>query len=54
MVKADEQFSVIRSALREPIDEVNALIQTGQIEVGDKVLEVDIYLGGDYKVQLLA
>ena len=50
MVKADEDFNVLRIALREPIDEVNELMSTGEIDIGDRVVEVDVYLGGDYKV----
>ena len=42
---------MLHTALREPIDEVNELMRTGHIEVNDKVIEVDVYLGGDYKVQ---
>ena len=48
-VKADEGFDMLCTTLREPI-EVNQLIGTSQIEVGDRVIELDFYLGGDYKV----
>ena len=52
-VKADENYTVVSTALKPVIDEINELIRIGEVKVGEVVVKLQFYFGGDYKVGVL-
>ena len=49
IVKAPEKYETLKSALVNVIKDVNQLNDAGWIEVGGKRLNLEFFLGGDYK-----
>lgn len=50
-IKVPEEYEALRIALGNIRKEINDLITEGCLQVGDKTVEVEFFLGGDYKVQ---
>ena len=50
VVKGKEEYEVLKESLTNVINDVNSLVNDGEITVDGKTVEVDFYLGGDYKV----
>ena len=50
IVKAPEKYETLKSALANVIKDVNQLNDAGWIEVDGKRLNLEFFLGGDYKV----
>ena len=50
IVKAPEKYESLKSALANVIKDVNQLSDAGWIEVDGKRLNLEFFLGGDYKV----
>ena len=51
VVKCKEDYDTLKTSLKNVIQEVNSLSREGSLEVEGKKLRVELYLGGDYKVQ---
>ena len=49
-MKTGEEYDTLKVSLSNIISDVNALIQEGSITVDGKKVNLDFYLGGDYKV----
>ena len=50
MVKCKEDYDTLRTSLQNVIKEVNSLSKEKVLEVDGKQLKIQLYLGGDYKV----
>ena len=50
MVKCKEEYETLRASLQNVIREVNSLSKEKLLEVDGKQLKIQLYLGGDYKV----
>ena len=51
VIKGHESYGLLKESCRDVFDSVNKLIRDGKICVNGKDIPVEIYLGGDYKVQ---
>ena len=49
-VKAPEKYEDISVALKPTFDEINSLVHSPEITVGDQIYKIELFLGGDYKV----
>jgi len=49
-IKVPEEYEALRIALGNIRKEVNDLITKGVLEVGDRTVKVEFFLGGDYNV----
>ena len=45
-----ESRETLESSFKEIFDEVNGIIKTGYITVNSKQVDIEMFLGGDYKV----
>ena len=52
-MKAQESYHVISTAFHDILQEVNILSDRGNIEVQGSQYKIEMYLGGDYKVDKL-
>lgn len=50
VVKCKEDYDTLRTSLQNVIKEVNTLSKEKFLEVDGKQLKIQLYLGGDYKV----
>ena len=50
VVKRKEDYDTLRTSLQNVIREVNSLSKDKVFEVDGKQLKIQLYLGGDYKV----
>ena len=50
VVKTHEEYDSLRLSLRNVIDQVNSLIAKGSVNVHGTDVDLDFFLGGDYKV----
>ena len=50
VVKGKEEYEVLKESLTNVINDVNSLVNDGKITFDGKTVELDFYLGGDYKV----
>ena len=53
-IKVLEEYEALRIALGNIRMQVNDLITKGFLEVGDRTVKVEFFLGGDYKVHSLS
>ena len=49
-MKGKEDYEVLKESLKNVIHDVNSLVNDGEIRVDGKTIKLNIYLGGDYKV----
>ena len=52
MIKGDESYEVLQSSCSTVFSQVNELIKKGQVSINGKDVPIEVFLGGDYKVQL--
>ena len=50
VVNAPESRETLESSFKEIFDEVNDIIKSGYITVNGKRVDIEMFLGGDYKV----
>ena len=50
IVCGKECYESIATCFKDVLDEINQLIADGSIEVDGKRIELEFFLGGDYKV----
>ena len=50
MIKGKEDHETLKESLANIIKEVNGLVKDGEITVDGKTVKLEIFLGGDYKV----
>jgi len=50
VVKAQESYECLKTSFASVIEEVNQLVTTGKFAAFERTYDVDIYIGGDYKV----
>ena len=50
VVNGPESRETLERSFKEIFDEVNAIIKTGYITVNSKQVDIEMFLGGDYKV----
>lgn len=53
-IKVPEEYEALWIALGNVRTQVNDLITKGFLEVGDRTVKVEFFLGGDYKVNCLS
>ena len=53
VVKGKEEYGSLKEALANFISDVNSLVEEGQVTVDGKTVSLELYLGGDYKVNSL-
>ena len=49
-MNAPESRETLESSFKEIFDEVNDIIKSGYITVNGKQVDIEMFLGGDYKV----
>ena len=49
-----ECYENISVSFQKTFDEINELIQAGEIEVEGKTIKLEFFLGGDYKVKTMS
>ena len=47
-----KEYETLKVSLANVINDVNSLVGDGEINVDDKTVKLEFYLGGDYKVSL--
>ena len=52
MVKGKEDYNTLKECLANVINDVNSLIEDGEITVDGVTVGLDFFLGGDYKVNM--
>lgn len=50
MVNGCESRETLEESFADVFHEINSVLEEGHITVDDKSLEVEVFLGGDYKV----
>jgi hypothetical protein len=50
VINGMERFELLEKGLKDTIAEVNTLIDERVVQVNDEIVELDFFLGGDYKV----
>lgn len=50
VVKEKEEYNCLRASLANVIHDVNAVVKDGHIIVDGQRVDLEFYLGGDYKV----
>ena len=50
VIKGKEDHETLKESLANIIKEVNGLVKDGEITVDGKTVKLEIFLGGDYKV----
>jgi len=53
IVDGPESYQTMKTAFSEVFKDINNLIKEGEIDVDGKTIELDFYLGGDYKFLLM-
>ena len=53
IVSRSEGYEVLKSLARNYFEEINELVDKGEIEVDDHMIPLEFYLSGDYKVLYL-
>lgn len=53
MVKGKEDHETLRESLANVIQDVNNLVKDGEINVDGQAVQLEFFLGGDYKVNNL-
>lgn len=53
MVKAKEDHGTLKESLANVIQDVNKLVKDGEINVDGQTVQLEFFLGGDYKVNVL-
>lgn len=53
MVKGKEDHETLRESLANFIQDVNNLVKDGEINVDGQAVQLEFFLGGDYKVNNL-
>ena len=53
-IKVPQEYEALRIAPGNVRTQVNDLISKGSLEVGDRTMKVEFFVGGDYKVQCLS
>ena len=49
-MKGSEDFQLLQDALEPVLNEVNQVVATGKVRVGDGEVTLEFFLGSDYKV----
>ena len=52
IVRGKEEYETLKVSLANVINDVNSLVHDGEINVDRKTVNLEFYLGGDYKVSL--
>jgi hypothetical protein len=52
VIKGKESFETLQSSCSRIFNDVNNIVKTGFIKIGENQVPVEIFLGGDYKVIL--
>ena len=52
VIRGNEDYDCLKNGLAPVLNEVNHLIDVKMIEVDDVIYELNVVLGGDYKVKL--
>ena len=50
IINGKEDYNVLQTAGRELFKEINELINAGKIDVNEKEIKLEFFLGGDYRV----
>jgi len=50
VVKGKEDHNTLRESLANVIQDVNKLVEDGEINVDGQTVQLEFFLGGDYKV----
>ena len=50
MIRGNEEYSLLKNGLAPVLTEINDLVEAKVIDVNGELVELTIYLGGDYKV----
>lgn len=53
VLRGAENYTVMKEGLCPVIEEINSLIERKVVEVGEEIIELKFYLGGDYKVCII-
>ena len=53
MVKGKEDHDTLKESLANVIQDVNKLVKDGQINVDGQTVQLEFFLGGDYKMNVL-
>ena len=51
VIKGHEDYDILKRSCSKIFDDINKLIRAGVIKIKDKDVPIEIFLGGDYKVQ---
>lgn len=54
VVKGKEDHETLRESLANVIQDVNTLVNNGEINVDGQAVKLEFFLGGDYKVKNLS
>ena len=52
MIRGNEEYSLLKNGLAPVLHEINDLVEAKVIDVNGELVELTIYLGGDYKVSI--
>ena len=50
IVKGKEEYDTLKESLANIINEVNKLVEEGHLMVNGQKVDLEFYMGGDYKV----
>lgn len=50
VIKGKESYEIIQSSCARIFSDVNKIVESGFIKLGENRVPVEIFLGGDYKV----
>lgn len=54
IVSGPEKYETLKVSFAEIINDINNVIRNGKLQVNDKEIPVEVFLGGDYKFLLMA
>ena len=50
-MKATEKYELVEGAFEPVLAEINRLVEEGEVLVGEVIIKLEFFLGGDYKVK---
>ena len=50
VIRGNEEYSLLKNGLAPVLHEINDLVEAKVIDMNGELVELTIYLGGDYKV----
>ncbi|XP_028418693.1 uncharacterized protein LOC114544180 [Dendronephthya gigantea] len=53
VVNGPEKYDTLKVSMRDVLNDINTVIQNGEVKVDEKEVKIEMYLGGDYKFLLM-